>query len=154
MGTFYRSQHELVLVFRNGNQPHINNFELGQHGRSRSNVWTYAGVNTFRRGRMDDLAAHPTVKPTGMVSDALLDCSRRGSLVLDPFAGSGTIFAAAERTGRQARAMEIDARYCDVAVRRWQSLTGKDAIHASNEMTFDEAQERLAANQPAASKAR
>jgi DNA modification methylase len=88
-GSFYRSQHELIFVFKNGDGPHINNFELGQHGRNRSNVWTYAGVNTFRAGRIDDLAIHPTVKPIALVADAMRDCSRRGNIVLDPFMGSG-----------------------------------------------------------------
>jgi DNA modification methylase len=138
MGTFYRSQHELIFVWKNGLAPHINTFELGQHGRSRSNVWNYAGVNTFRPGRLDELAAHPTVKPVALVADAIKDCSRRGGLVLDPFAGSGTILLAAERTGRRARALEIDPNYVDVAVRRWQSYTGKFALLASNGRTFEE----------------
>src|SRR6266478_4863792 len=103
MGSFYRSQHELVMIWKNGTQPHINNFELGQHGRARTNVWNYAGVNSFRRERAAELAMHPTVKPVGLVSDAIRDCSRRGDLVLDPFCGSGTILVAAERTGRKAR---------------------------------------------------
>ena len=96
-----RSQHELIFVFKNGDAPHINNFELGQHGRNRSNVWTYAGVNTFRAGRLDDLSVHPTVKPVAMVADAMRDCSRRGDIVLDPFMGSGTTILAAERVGRR-----------------------------------------------------
>jgi hypothetical protein len=87
-GSFYRSQHELIFVYKNGDAPHINNFELGQHGRSRSNVWTYAGVNTFRAGRLDDLSVHPTVKPVALVADAMRDCSRRGNIVLDPFMGA------------------------------------------------------------------
>ena len=96
-GTFYRSQYELIFVFKVGNGEHINNFELGQKGRHRSNVWTYAGVNTFRTGRMDDLGAHPTVKPVALVADAMRDCSRRGDIILDPFMGSGTTIMAAER---------------------------------------------------------
>ena len=102
MGTFYRSQHELIFVYKNGNSPHTNNFELGQRGRNRSNVWTYAGVNTFRTGRLDDLAVHPTVKPVALIADAMRDCSRRGDIVLDPFMGSGTTILAAERVGRRA----------------------------------------------------
>src|SRR6516164_2365137 len=89
-GSFYRSQHELVFVYKQGQAPHLNTFELGQHGRSRSNVWTYPGVNTFRAGQMDELKMHPTVKPVALVADAMRDCSRRGSIVLDVFAGSGT----------------------------------------------------------------
>ena len=117
-GSFYRSQHELIFLFKNGDAPHINNFELGQHGRNRSNVWTYAGVNTFRAGRMDDLAAHPTVKPVALVADAMRDCSRRGDIVLDPFMGSGTTIVAAERVGRRGFGVEIDPHFVDAAIRR------------------------------------
>jgi DNA modification methylase len=137
-GTFYRSQHELVFVFKNGGAPHINNFELGQHGRSRSNVWTYAGVNTFRPGRLDDLSSHPTVKPVALVADAMRDCSRRGQIVLDPFMGSGTTIMAAERVGRRAYGLELDPLYVDAAVRRWQAYTRRDVILKSAGQTFDE----------------
>lgn len=137
MGTFYRSKHELVFVWKNGTAQHINNFELGQHGRSRSNVWDYAGINSFRAGRLDELAMHPTVKPVALVADAIKDCSRRGGLVLDPFCGSGTILIAAERTGRRARAIELDPSYVDVAVRRWQLHTGKAAVLADTTNTFE-----------------
>ena len=122
-GSFYRSQHELIFVYKHGPAPHLNTFELGQHGRSRSNVWSYAGANTFRAGRMDDLSMHPTVKPTRMVGDAMRDCSRRGSIILDVFAGSGTTIIAAEQVGRRAFCMEIDPRYVDVAIKRWQRDT-------------------------------
>jgi hypothetical protein len=141
-GSFYRSQHELVGVFRVGTRPHLNNVELGKHGRSRSNVWNYPGVNTFRRGRLDDLAVHPTVKPIALVSDAMRDCTRRGDVVLDTFAGSGPTILAAERVGRRARGVEIDPRYVDVAVRRWQQFTRKDAVHAETGQTFDETADR------------
>ncbi|MGE0723514.1 MAG: site-specific DNA-methyltransferase [Alphaproteobacteria bacterium] len=130
MGTFYRSKHELVLVLKHGVGPHINNFRLGEGGRYRTNVWDYPGVNTFRRSREDELALHPTVKPIALVADAIRDCSRRGSLVLDPFAGSGTTILAAGRTGRLARAIELDPRYVDVAIRRWEAMTGGTARHA------------------------
>jgi DNA modification methylase len=136
-GTFYRSQHELIFVFKKGDPPHINNFELGQHGRSRSNVWTYAGVNTFRAGRLDDLASHPTVKPVALVADAMRDCSRRGDIVLDPFMGSGTTILAAERVGRRGYGLEIDPLYVDAAVRRWQAYTRRDAFLAGADTTFD-----------------
>lgn len=138
MGSFYRSRHELVFVFKSGEAKHVNNFGLGQTGRYRTNVWEYAGVNTFRTGREDDLAAHPTVKPVGMVADAIRDCSARGGLVLDPFAGSGTTILAAERTGRQARCIELDLRYVDVAVQRWQAKTGREAIHIETGLTFEQ----------------
>ena len=123
MGTFYRSQHELVFVFKKGDAAHINNFELGQHGRYRTNVWDYPGVNTFKGGGYELLALHPTVKPVGLIADAIRDCSHRKGIVLDPFCGSGTILIAAERTGRQARAIELDPRYVDVSLMRWQRVT-------------------------------
>lgn len=131
MGSVYRSQHELVFLFKKGEAPHINNFELGQHGRYRTNVWSYPGVNTFKGKGFELLALHPTVKPVSLVADALRDCSYRRGIVLDPFAGSGTILVAAERTGRYARAMELDPLYVDVTVRRWQRVTGQSATLAS-----------------------
>jgi len=149
MGTFYRSKHELVFVWKNGNSPHVNNFELGQHGRTRTNVWDYAGISTMRPGRLEELAMHPTVKPVALVADAIKDCSHRGGLVLDPFSGSGTILIAAERTGRKARALEIDPHYTDVAVRRWEAYTGKFATLAATGETFEQVEDQRAA-QPAA----
>jgi DNA modification methylase len=137
-GTFYRSQHEFIFAFKSGDAPHINNFELGQHGRNRSNVWSYAGVNTFRRGRLHDLSIHPTVKPVALVADSMRDCSRRGDIVLDPFMGSGTTILAAERVGRRGYGLEIDPLYVDAAVRRWQQFTKRDAILKSTGQTFDE----------------
>ncbi len=123
MGSFYRSQHELVLVWKHGTAPHINNFKLGETGRWRSNLWTYAGLNTFRRGRAEELASHPTVKPVALVMDAIKDCSKRGGIVLDAFGGSGTTLIVAERKGRKARLLEIDPLYVDVIIRRWEALT-------------------------------
>jgi DNA modification methylase len=137
-GSFYRSQHELIGVFRVGESPHLNTIELGRHGRSRSNVWKYAGVNTFRAGRMDDLRAHPTVKPVALVADAIKDCTQRGGIVLDTFSGAGTTLLAAERVGRHARTLEIDPRFVDVAIRRWQAVTGRDAVHSDTGLTFEE----------------
>jgi DNA modification methylase len=137
-GSFYRSQHELVGVYRVGNAAHLNNIELGRHGRSRSNVWHYAGVNTFRAGRLDELKCHPTVKPVALVADAIKDCTRRGDIVLDTFCGSGTTILAAERVGRRAYTMEIEPRFVDVAIRRWQAFSRKDAIHADSGLSFDE----------------
>ena len=107
---------------------HVNNVELGRHGRNRTNVWDYAGVNTFKIGRRDELAMHPTVKPVALVADVLKDASRRSDLVLDPFAGSGTTIIAAQKTGRQAYALEIDPRYVDVIIERWQLYTGRPAL--------------------------
>jgi DNA modification methylase len=137
-GSFYRSQHEFVFVYKRGQQPHLNTFELGQHGRTRSNVWNYHGANMFRAGRMDELKMHPTVKPTAMIADAMRDCSRRGAIVLDAFAGSGSTILAAEQVGRRAFCIEIDPRYADVAIRRWQSFTGKDAVLKATAQTFNE----------------
>ncbi len=137
-GSFYRSQHELIGVFRVGESPHKNNVELGRFGRNRSNVWTYPGVNTFGTDRLKTLASHPTVKPTAMVADALLDCTSRGDVVLDQFAGSGTIFLAAEKVGRIAYGMEIDPRYVDVAIKRWQSVTKREATLEGDGRTFEE----------------
>lgn len=138
MGAFYRSKHELVFVFKNGTAAHINNFGLGQHGRYRTNVWDYAGVNSLKAERGEELAMHPTVKPVAMVADAMKDCSRRGGIILDAFSGSGTTIIAAEQTGRKARAIELDPRYVDVAIRRWQQLTGGKATLAGSDSTFDE----------------
>ena len=155
-GSFYRSAHELVGVFRVGEAKHLNNVELGRHGRSRSNVWHYAGVNTFRAGRMDELAVHPTVKPVAMVADALKDCTRRGDIVLDTFAGAGTTILAAERVGRRAYSLELEPKYVDVAIRRWQSFTRRDAICSVTGKTFDELEQERGtapALEPAARKA-
>jgi ParB-like chromosome segregation protein Spo0J len=150
-GSFYRSQHELVAVFRVGEEPHQNNITLGRFGRNRSNVWTYPGVNSFGPGRLEALAAHPTCKPVQLVVDALLDCTRRGDAVLDPFTGSGTTVMAAERIGRRAFAIEFEPRYIDVAITRWQNQTGLDATLAGDGRTFEEiaASRRLGPPAPA-----
>jgi DNA modification methylase len=135
MGTFYRSKHELVFVFKVGNAGHTNTFGLGDGGRYRTNVWDYAGVNS---GRRDDLAMHPTVKPVALVAEAIKDCSRRGEIVLDPFGGSGTTLMAAQKTGRLARLIECDPLYCDTILRRFERVTGKEAIHAASRMSCEE----------------
>jgi DNA modification methylase len=137
MGSFYRSKHELVFVFKVGSAPHTNTFGLGETGRYRTNVWDYAGVNSLRSGRSEDLAMHPTVKPVALVADAIKDCSRRGGTVLDPFGGSGTTLIAAEKTGRLARLMEFDPAYCDQTLRRFERITGKQAKLASTQQTFE-----------------
>ncbi len=136
MGSFYRSKHELVFVFKNGTAPHINNFELGQNGRYRTNVWDYPGANSLKAERMEELRMHPTVKPVALVADAIRDCSHRGGLVLDSFAGSGTTLMAAERTGREACVLELDPRYVDTIIQRWQAASGQDAVHADSGETF------------------
>lgn len=138
MGTLYRSKHELIFVFKNGQAPHINNVKLGVHGRNRSNVWNYPGGNSLRQGRLEELAMHPTVKPVALVADAILDCSKRGAIVLDCFGGSGTTLIAAEQTGRRAYVMELDPAYVDVTIRRFQKLTGEHAIHAETQRSFSD----------------
>jgi DNA modification methylase len=145
MGSFYRSQHELIFVFKHGKAPHQNNVQLGQFGRYRTNLWHYPGMNSFARSGDEGnlLRFHPTVKPISLVSDVLLDASRRNDIVLDSFLGSGTTLLAAERTGRICYGLEIDCRYVDTAIRRWQKLTGKDAIHASSGRTFNELEQEV-----------
>jgi DNA modification methylase len=149
MGSLYRSQHELVLVFKQGRGSHRNNIRLGQFGRNRSNVWRYPGFNSFARSTSEGnlSALHPTVKPVAMIADAILDCSARGDIVLDAFLGSGTTVIAAERTGRRCYGLELDPAYVDTAVRRWQALTGGSARHDASGRSFDDlADEAEAAN--------
>ena len=138
MGALYRSQHELVLVAKVGTAPHRNNVELGRHGRNRTNLWIYQGMTTVRADRADEYALHPTIKPVSLITDAIRDVSQRGDIVLDPFSGSGSTIIAAERSGRRARAIELDPVFCDVAVRRWQSFTGKTAFLESTGESFEE----------------
>jgi DNA modification methylase len=139
MGSFYRSQHELVFVFKSGAASYRNNIQLGRFGRNRTNVWNYPSPSAFGRSVEEDHlgALHPTVKPIAMVADAILDCTARGEIVLDPFLGSGTTLLAAERVGRKCRAIELDPLYVDVAIRRWQQLTGDQAIRVSDGKSFD-----------------
>ncbi|MEQ8750671.1 MAG: DNA methyltransferase [Amphiplicatus sp.] len=127
MGTFYRSRHELIFAYKVGDAPHVNAFELGQHGRYRTNVWNYRGVNTMKAGRLEELALHPTVKPVQMVADAIKDVSGRGDIVLDLFGGSGSTLIAAEKTGRRAFLCELDPVYCDRIIRRWEAYAKDDA---------------------------
>jgi len=131
MGTFYRSKHELVFAFKVGDAPATNTFGLRDGGRYRTNVWDYAGVNSLKSGRMDELAMHPTVKPVALVADAIMDVTKRGGIVLDAFGGSGSTLIAAEKTGRKARLVELDPVYCDVIIRRFEAHTGKRAVHAA-----------------------
>ncbi len=138
MGSLYRSKHELVFVYKNGKNPHINNIELGKNGRYRTNVWDYAGINTFQNN--DDLKMHPTVKPIAMIKDAILDCSKHGDIVLDVFGGSGSTLLAAEQCHRTAHLMELDPKFVDVIIERYQITTGKKAKH-SDGSTFDEKKE-------------
>jgi DNA modification methylase len=149
MGSLYRSQHELVFVFKQRGGSHRNNVQLGQFGRNRSNVWHYPGANTFSRHGEEGnlLALHPTPKPVAMVADAILDCTERGQIVLDAFLGSGATVIAAERTGRHCYGLELDPMYVDTTIRRWQRWTGDKARHAITGRLFDDpADEAEAAN--------
>jgi DNA modification methylase len=147
MGTFYRSKHELIFVFKNGTAKHTNNFELGQYGRNRTNVWDYSGMNSFS-GRDSEskisgtenelLKMHPTVKPVKLVADAILDCSLNGELILDLFGGSGTTLIACEETDRRCCMMELDPKYVDIIIRRWQKHTGGQAFLESTKQKFNE----------------
>jgi DNA modification methylase len=136
MGSLYRSQHELIFVLKNGQRSHINNVELGRFGRYRTNVWEYPGANSLRKNRRKDLEMHPTVKPVALVADAIRDCSNRGGIVLDCFAGSGTTLIAAHKSGRRGYLMEIDPVYVDVAIRRFEKLTGIEAVLEETEQGF------------------
>jgi DNA modification methylase len=137
-GSFYRSKHELIAVFKHGTAPPINNFGLGATGRYRTNVQDYPSVNGLHPARRGDLELHPTVKPVALVADLIRDCSRRNGLILDPFGGSGTTILAAGRTGRVARVIELDPVYVDVAIRRWEKSTGIKARHAATGLSFDQ----------------
>jgi DNA modification methylase len=125
-----------VFVWKRGRAPHINNFELGQFGRARTNVWEYDGANSFSTNRAEELAMHPTVKPVQLFVDAIKDCSHRKDIVLDPFGGSGTTVIASQKSGRRARVMELDPLYCDVIIRRWQEFSGEAAIHQRSGRSF------------------
>ena len=138
MGSLYRSQHEFFFVYKNGKAPHINNINLGVHGRNRSNVWDYGGINSFGKDRDELLAMHPTVKPVALVADIIKDASHRGGIVLDAFGGSGSTLIAAEKTKRRAALIEIDPLYVDCTIRRWRALTGNDAVCVNSGATFAE----------------
>jgi DNA modification methylase len=144
MGSLYRNQHELVCVFKAGAIQHTNNVELGRHGRNRSNLWTYRGFNAFGQDRDTLLASHPTVKPVLMIADALRDVTKRGDVVLDTFMGSGSTLMAAEETGRICFGAELDPLYVDVAIRRWQNKTARDAVHAVTSELFNDRAQQLA----------
>jgi DNA modification methylase len=141
-GTFYRSKHELIFVFKKGTARHVKSFGLGEAGRPRSDVWDYPGVSSIGPSRLEELAMHPTVKPTRLVADAIKDCSRRGDLVLDPFGGSGTTLIAAQKTGRSARLIEYDPSYCDTILRRFERVTGKQATLVATGETFEDVELR------------
>ena len=144
MGTFYRSKHEHIFVYKVGTAPHVNTFGLGDGGRYRTNVWDYPGISSMSHDRDTSLAMHPTVKPTALVADAIKDCSRRGGIILDGFAGSGTTLIAADSCGRTARIIEFDPLYCDVILRRYRAVSGKEPMRASDGRGFDDVEADLA----------
>ena len=150
MGSLYRSRHELVFVFKQGLAAHINNIELGRYGRNRSNVWDYPGQNVLNGGSKSKLALHPTVKPVALVADAIRDCSHRNGIILDPFGGAGSTMVAAERTGRRARLIELEPRFVDATIKRWQNLTGKTAVNSATGAHFNP-ESQTTSNGPAAS---
>jgi DNA modification methylase len=136
MGSFYRSKHELIFVFKVGNGAHTNNVALGRHGRHRTNVWDYVSQNALNGTSKSKLLLHPTLKPVAMISDAIRDCTKRNAAILDPFGGAGTTLIAAERTGRHAHLIEIDPIFVDASIERWQRLSGRSAIHAQSGRPF------------------
>ena len=138
MGAFYRVQTEFVVIVKKGRAPHVNNFGLGGHGRYRTTLWSYPGMNSFGRDRDKLLAQHPTVKPVALLADLIKDVSHRRDVILDPFGGLGSTLIAAEKTKRYARLIEIDAHFCDAIVRRWQEFTRREARLASTDQTFAE----------------
>ena len=142
MGSLYRSQHELLPLFKKGTAPHVNNVELGKRGRWRSNVWTYPGASSLGSDARRGLKDHPTVKPTALLEDALLDVSNRGDVVIDPFLGSGSTLIAADRTGRVCRGVELDSLYVDVIVRRYEAASGQEAVLVDTGETFKELEAR------------
>ena len=145
-GSLYRSQHEFVFIFKNGKKPHRNNIQLGQYGRYRTNVWNYRRANSLSRNTEEGMLSHlhPTIKPVELVADAILDCTARGNIVLDAFLGSGTTVIAAERTGRVCFGIELDPRYVDTIVRRWQLFTGLKAFHEVTDQSFAQREEEMA----------
>ena len=136
MGGLYRSQHEPCVVFKYGSAPHQDNVKLGKFGRYRTNVWKHRGLSSFGKGRQEALDMHPTVKPVGVMADIVKDCTKRGDIVLDPFLGSGSTLIAAERTGRRCYGAELEPRYMDVTLTRWEQMTGRQAIHPASGLTF------------------
>jgi DNA modification methylase len=137
MGSLYRSAHEFIFVYKNGRAKHVNNVELGRFGRGRTNVWKYSGMSSFGKERDASLAGHPTPKPLALVSDAVLDCSKRGGIILDAFAGSGTTLLAAEKTGRLGYGIELDPHYCDLIIKRFEEVYGLEAVHVASDLSFE-----------------
>ncbi|MEO6202943.1 MAG: DNA methyltransferase [Nitrospirales bacterium] len=148
MGSYYRSQHEPCVIFKHGTAPHRNNIELGKNGRYRTNVWDHRGYSSFGRERDEALKSHPTVKPCNLLAEAIKDCTKRGEIVLDGFLGSGTTIIAAEKTGRIGFGIELEPKYVDVSVKRWEKMTGKQAVHEATGFTFAQLRGRRLRNAP------
>jgi DNA modification methylase len=146
MGSFYRSQHEPCMIFKYGSAPHRNNIELGRHGRNRTNVWDQRGLSSFGKGRSKALASHPTVKPVALLAEAIKDCTKKGDIIVDPFVGSGSTILSAEKTGRRAFGIELEPKYTDVAVLRWQAMTGREAVLKASGETFKQVMSRRIGN--------
>jgi DNA modification methylase len=142
MGSLYRSQHELLPLFKKGAASHVNNVSLGKRGRHRSNVWTYPGASSLGSDARQGLQEHPTVKPTAMLQDALIDLSHRDDIILEPFGGSGSTLIACEKTGRVCCGIELDPLYVDVIIRRYQRVTEQEVILDETGETFDELEKR------------
>jgi len=138
MGSLYRSQHELALVYKKGSAPHTNNVELGKHGRYRTNVWSHPGMSSFGKARDEALSLHPTVKPVNLLVEAIKDVTHPGDIVLDTFLGSGSTLIAAEKSKRVCRGIELDPIYVDTIIRRFEAFTGLQAIHAETSKCFAE----------------
>jgi DNA modification methylase len=138
LGSLYRSQHEILPLFKKGNNPHVNNINLGRGGSWRSNVWVYAGASTIGSDARRGIKQHPTVKPVEMLKDALIDLTLQGEIVIDPFLGSGSTLIAAHKSGRICRGVELDALYIDVAIRRFEAETGDTVRLVSTGETFNE----------------
>ena len=138
MGGLYRSQYEPCAVFKSGNHPHLNNVQLGKYGRYRTNVWQHRGLSSFGKGRAEALAAHPTVKPVNLLAEIVKDCTRRGDIIVDPFLGSGSTILAAQKTGRRCFGIELEPGYVDIAIKRWEAMTGGQAVHTDSGLTFAE----------------
>ena len=147
MGSLYRQRCEFVAIFKHGTASHVNNIELGRHGRTRTTLWEYAGFNSFQVDRDKLLASQPTPKPVALCADAILDVTNRGDIVLDPCVGSGSTILAAEQTGRPCRAMELKPVFADVTLRRFQDETGVEPVLASTDQTFAYLEGALAAKQ-------
>ena len=142
MGSLYRSQHELLPLFKKGSVSHINNISLGRRGRYRTNLWTYPGASSLGSDARKGLQEHPTVKPSVMLQDAIIDLSNRGEVILDPFLGSGSTLIAAENTGRVCCGIELDPLYVDVIIRRYQTVTDKIAVLANTAESFEKVADR------------